>query len=191
MVGQEEAVDDGLLEPAEVGFVRGPGAQDGRQVVLVEAVQVGGAAGGGGCAGGEGEGGGVGGVGGVAGGEGGLGAEGSGRGGGGGGGGRGRGVPGWVVKGRGRVGGEEAGFLLGAAEGRHGRDDGRDADQRPFLQQHVAQVQRDGAGLGGGQGGGGGTSIVAGDVEEERAEEVRVAEGCQGAGWKDVCGAFR
>lgn len=148
VVGQEEAVDDGFFQPAEVGFVRGPGAQDGRQVVLVEAVEMGGAAGGGWGVGGEGDG--VWG-GGVAGGEGGLGAEGGGgflgRGGGGG---RGRRVPGWVVKGRGRVGGEEPGFLLGAAEGRHGRDDGRDADQRPFLQQHVAQVQRDGAGLGGG-----------------------------------------
>lgn len=198
MVRQEGAVDDGLLEPGEVGLVGAPGGEDGGEVVGVEAVEVGGAAGG------EGGGGGVEGEISrrVAGGEGGGGAEGVSF------------VVGVVVVvvvvGGGRFGvdgvlvewGKEAGGALGGAEGGDGCDDEWDADQGPFLEEHVAEVEGDGSGFGGGDGGMAGwgwrrggaifaaATAESGDVEEERAEEVWVAERSEGGGGEDVGGAF-
>lgn len=46
VVGEEEPVDDGALEPFEVRGVRPPGGEDRGQVVRVESLEEGGAAGG-------------------------------------------------------------------------------------------------------------------------------------------------
>ncbi len=46
MVGEEEPVDDGSLEPFEVRGVRAPGGEDRGEVLRVEGLEEGGAAGG-------------------------------------------------------------------------------------------------------------------------------------------------
>lgn len=46
MVGQEEAVDDGFFEPFEVGGMGAPGGEYGGEVLAVEGLEEGGAAGG-------------------------------------------------------------------------------------------------------------------------------------------------